>query len=454
MSLLRQGKAQMLSIYLGESDVWRGETLYVAIVQYLRQQGCAGATVTRAVAGYGAGGRLHSEKEWRLFSDAPVIVQVIDQPERLHRLLPHLQEMLTGGLITLQDVEVLKYTHAQLHGLPTHLSVRQVMEPVVTTVRPITPLAEVVDLLLNAPFQVLPVVDGANLLQGIISIGDLITAGILPMRRGLIHTALTLDEQSIQTIEAPLEQARRQILTAQEVMNRQVCTIGPEMSVREAAQMMIETGLRSLPVVSPTGNVLGMLTRTDLLQMVVTSPLMQSQMQSQTTTKTQPLDRRSSHLERPPQERPIGDYVSTEIATVEQSAPLADVIEALTASSFKRVIVTDDEEHVVGIISDVDILSHVQAVQRPGLMRWLTGWARGVPGRLPTAALRPPHGNGSIASDLMHRDVVTVTEDTSVQQTVETMLRSHRKALPVVDAEQRLVGIIGRSEVLGILLEG
>src|SRR5438876_7116132 len=101
MSLLRQGKAQVLTIYLGESDQWQGTPLYVAIIQFLRSQGCAGATATRGVAGYGAGARLHAGSGLRWSSDAAIIIQVIDQPNRLRRLLPQLEEMLTGGLITL-----------------------------------------------------------------------------------------------------------------------------------------------------------------------------------------------------------------------------------------------------------------------------------------------------------------------------------------------------------------
>src|SRR5215469_13200078 len=99
MSLLRQGKAQALTIYVGESDQWHGTSLYVAIMQYLREQGCAGATVTRAIAGYGAGATLHPDHKWHWSSEAPVIIQVIDQPTRLRRLLPNLQEMISGGLM-------------------------------------------------------------------------------------------------------------------------------------------------------------------------------------------------------------------------------------------------------------------------------------------------------------------------------------------------------------------
>jgi PII-like signaling protein len=174
VSLLRQGKAQVLTIYLGESDQRQGMPLYAAIVQFLREQGCAGATVNRALAGYGAGSRLHEGGGWHLSSDAPVVIQVIDQPERLQRLLPRIETMLHGGLMTLHDVEVLKYSHARTHGFPAKLPVRQVMETAITTVEPGTPAASVVNLLMDAQFRVLPVIDAQERLRGVVGRSDLL----------------------------------------------------------------------------------------------------------------------------------------------------------------------------------------------------------------------------------------------------------------------------------------
>ncbi len=116
--------------------------------------------------------------------------------------------------MTLHEIDVLKYTHARRRGLPTKLPVRQVMESSITTVNPETPVPLVVDLLLAAPFRALPVVDDQFRLQGIISIGDLINAGLLPMRRGLVRTALELDSLTAEAVEAPLEQARQSTHTA------------------------------------------------------------------------------------------------------------------------------------------------------------------------------------------------------------------------------------------------
>src|SRR2546421_1534070 len=334
MSLLRQGKAQVVTIYLGESDQWQGTPLYVAIVQFLREQGCAGATVTRAVAGYGAGARLHESGGLQWSSDAPVVIQVVDQPDRLRRLLPHLQEMLSGGLMTLHEIKVLKYTHARRHGLPTKLPVRQVMETSITTVNLDTLVPVVVDLLLAAPFRALPVVDAQFRLHGMISSGDLIRAGLLPMRRGLVRTALELDSLTAEAIETPLEQARQSTHTAQDMMNRQVRTVEPELPIREAARLMLETGLRRLPVVEADGRLVGMLTRADLLQAILTSPLMSPQASS----ATQPLQRTAFLAGVPAQQRPISDYLNPEVSTVAEQTPMPEVIDALILSPLKRVV--------------------------------------------------------------------------------------------------------------------
>lgn len=450
MSLLRQGKAQELTIYLGESDQWQGKPLYVAIIQFLRTQGCAGATATRGVAGYGAGARLHAGGGLHWSSDASIVIQVIDQPARLRRLLPQLEEMLNGGLITLQEVEVLKYTHARHRGLSNKVPVQQVMEPQITTVYLDTPVATIMDLLLDAPFRALPVIDSQRRLQGIISTGDLIKSGMLPMRRGLVRTALELDTLTAESVEASLAQASESVHTAQDIMNRQVRTVRPEQSIREAAEIMIETGLRRLPVVKADGTLAGMLTRADLLQGIVTSPLMSSQASS----ATQPLSTTGSLTQLSIQQQPIVDYVNRNIATVGEQASLDEVIDALILSPVKRVVVVDAEQRVKGIISDVDVLSQMQAEMRPSLLTMLTGWASGKPKRPLTGSLTNGGHKAPVASAIMNREVITVSETTSVQATIERMIDTRRKILPVVDAQQRLIGVVGRSDLLRVLLEG
>ncbi len=232
-------------------------------------------------------------------------------------------------------------------------------------------------------------------------------------------------------------------------MNRQVRTVGPDLSIREAARLMLETGLRRLPVVEADGRLVGMLTRADQLQAILTSPLMSQEASS----ATQPLRRTAPLADVPAQQRPISDYASPEVSTVGEQTPLPEVIDALILSPLKRVVVIDPDRRVKGIISDVDVLSQMQEEVRPGLLGTLTGWARSTPGRLPTATLHTPHGKARMAADLMNRDVVTVTETTPVQTTVERMVTTHQKVLPVVNAQGHLVGMVGRSDLLRVLLE-
>ena len=449
MSLLRQGKAQMLTLYLGESDQWQGQQLYVALLQVLRNAGCAGATVTRAVAGYGAGARLHEQKAWQWSSDAPVIVQVIDQPLRLQRLMPQIQEMMQGGMITLQEIEVLKYSHARRQGLSTKIPVHQVMETTITTVDLEMPASTIVELLLQAPFRVVPVIDTHHRLHGIVSTGDLINAGLLPMRRGLVRQARELDMQTADTIASEMHTTSQHALRAQEIMNRSVRTIHPDQPLREAAQIMIDSRVRNLPVVDNTGRLLGMVTRADLLQAIRTSPLMSQEASSATQPllHTHPLPGVSA------QQQPVTVYLNTEVVAVEEETPFAETIDTLITSPLKRVVVIDAARQVKGIISDVDVLARIQEEGRSHLLAVLADWARGKPARAQLGALHTVTGKARVAADIMNPHVVTVTATTTIQEAVEVMMTTHRKILPVVDQQGCLMGTVGRSDILRVLLE-
>jgi hypothetical protein len=448
MSLLRQGKAQLLTIYLGESDRWREMPLYVAIIQLLREEGCAGATVMRAIAGYGAGSRLHEQHMWRLSSDAPVIITVIDQSARLARVIPRIQGMMLGGLMTLQDVDVLKYTHARRQGVLTALPVRQLMETAVVTVQLDTPAATIVEMLLQAPFRVLPVVDKQQHLRGIVSIGDLIKADLLPMRRGLLRAARELDALTAQSVEALLQASRQNMRTAQDIMNPQVRTVEPEQTLRDAAQLLVETQLRNLPVIDTNGVVQGMITRADLLQALRVSPLTNVEASS----STQPLVHPLSLAGIPAHQQPISTYTDPDVVTAEEQTPLVHVIDLLITSPVKRVIVVDKERRVQGMISDVDILSHIEEDVRPRLLSALKAWARGKPQRLPTGVLTKS-GKARVAADVMNSDVATILSTLPVQDAVERIMTTHHKILPVVDQADHLLGMIGRFDLLRLLIE-
>ena len=104
-----EGESTLLRIFIGESDRWHGRPLYAAIVELVRKEGIAGATVLRGIAGFGANARLHTEKVLRLSLDLPLIVECVDTEEKIQSILPELDEMIGGGLITLERAKVIVY---------------------------------------------------------------------------------------------------------------------------------------------------------------------------------------------------------------------------------------------------------------------------------------------------------------------------------------------------------
>jgi len=104
-----EGEAQLLRIYIGESDRWHGQPLYEALVLKARELHLAGATVLRGPMGFGKRSRLHTVKVLRLSEDLPIIIEIVDSPEKINLLLPYLDEMVTEGLITLEKVHVIQY---------------------------------------------------------------------------------------------------------------------------------------------------------------------------------------------------------------------------------------------------------------------------------------------------------------------------------------------------------
>lgn len=103
-------EARRLTVYTGESDKWRGQPLYEAIVLKARELHLAGATVLRGPMGFGADSRIHTAKILRLSEDLPIVVEIVDTPAKVASLIPHLQEMVKGGLVTIEDVGVLIYS--------------------------------------------------------------------------------------------------------------------------------------------------------------------------------------------------------------------------------------------------------------------------------------------------------------------------------------------------------
>ncbi|MBN1806463.1 MAG: DUF190 domain-containing protein [Sedimentisphaerales bacterium] len=102
-------EAELLRIFIGEADKYEGKPLYEVIIKLARQKGMAGATVIRGLMGFGAHSRMHTAKILRLSEDLPIIIEIVDEPEKIEALLPDIDQMIREGLVTLEKIRVIAY---------------------------------------------------------------------------------------------------------------------------------------------------------------------------------------------------------------------------------------------------------------------------------------------------------------------------------------------------------
>ena len=109
-----KGERTLMRIFIGESDKYHGKPLYQALLEKLRAKGLAGATVLRGVAGFGASSVMHTDKVLRLSLDLPLIIEVVETEEAIQAILPELDAMIGGGLVTLERARVILYRPANV----------------------------------------------------------------------------------------------------------------------------------------------------------------------------------------------------------------------------------------------------------------------------------------------------------------------------------------------------
>ncbi len=108
------GTALRLTIMVGEGDQWHHKPLFTEIVHRAHKAGLAGATVLRGIEGYGASNLIHTNRLLSLSEDLPVVIVIIDTHDRIHAFLPQLDELVTEGLVVLDDCEVIRYVGRDL----------------------------------------------------------------------------------------------------------------------------------------------------------------------------------------------------------------------------------------------------------------------------------------------------------------------------------------------------
>ena len=426
------GQGKRVTIFIGETDQWHHRPGFMAILEFLRREGCAGATVERGIAGFGANSRIKTASLLELSMDLPVVITWVDRPDRIEQLLPKLAEMAPAGLITVEDVHIYQYSSTLHEGLP-NVKVEDIMTSQVSTVHPDASLAEVVEKLLDKPYSALPVVDGTDRLIGIISDTDLLERGDMEVS---INLKRATDPGLARSLIQRLRENGRRVA---DVMTANPLTMGPKSSLSEAARVMGKENLKRLPVVDTEKRLLGILSRFDILKTLAAAHLPQL-----LSRKEAGHPRRGG--------RTVRDVMDTSVAMVTPDALLNQVLALLSQDPNQRVVVIDANFHVVGIISDTDLVSRMSPETHPGLLEQLVS-------RLPLghrsveARSHLQKARGKTAADLMTQPAITLRVDESIGTALAIAAEKHIKRFPVVDETGKLVGLVGRGELLSALVE-
>ena len=405
----------IIEVYTSEEARWRGRPLAEAILDHvLKAQVAARCLVFKAVAGVYENGELASARLEVLSYNLPVKVEIVLPAAECERLLGELEPMVSDGLIAVREAQVRVHRVSQ-RLIARQLRVRDVMAAPVTRVTESTPVSDIIRLLLTAEFNAVPVVDGEERPVGIITQGDLIERAQMPIRLGLLAE---LEEAQLEGYLAGIAH-----LTAAQVMTAPVVTVEADKRVEQIIEKMLKRRLKRFPVVDEAGKLVGMLARLDIFGTI-----------AQRATQTQALRACKVDVR---EVAVVGDIMSRERATVLPEASGAEVLELMRTQGVQRVVVVDAAGRLLGLITDADLLTAITD-RRGGFWEYLS--------RRPDM-LRA--AQAKTAAEIMKTELLTVTEETPVEEAVRLMAEHGLKRLPVVDAEGQFAGMISRQAVLG-----
>lgn len=403
-------KMRRLRVYLGEGARHNGRPLYEALVEEARKRGMAGATVFRGSMGFGASSLVHASRILRLSEDLPVVVEVLDRPSRIDAFAESIEPLISKGAMSVEDVEAVFYCP---------LRILDVMRLDPACVSPETPLAEVLETLIAKGCKSVPVVSEKK------AVG-LITGGNLLLRTGMslrlsLQRSLSSEDQAAQ-----IRELAREGRTAADIMSSPVLTVNVKAKLPEAIQLMAANNLKRLPVVDDLGELVGIVSRIDIMRALASVTSLCEDLPDLPP---------GMHLK-------ARDIMFKDVTVVSPETPLAETAARVISSPFRRAVVVDGQNLVLGIVLDGDLFKLFLNKSAPGTAQEF------ISGRSPETATVELIGS---ASDVMRKVVFTVGKETPLGELLREMVRTKAKRLVVVDADGRLAGMVDRDRLIKAL---
>lgn len=291
-------------------------------------------------------------------------------------------------------------------------------------------LGEVVQLLLRRNVKAVPVVDGQRHVVGIITGGDLLERGDMDLRLSVKR------ELAPEALRDRLRALARSPRAARDVMTGHVQTVQESSDLATVVRLMAERKIKRLPVVNTSKELVGIVSRADVLRAVAALP-------------TPTIEAATPVL--PAMGRLVADAVVAQVPIVAPDTPAEDVLRSILENPLRRVVVVDSEGRAIGLVSDRDLLVRSTPDSRPWLLRVLSGGRRASKESKSPARQASDRWGPLTAADLMTPSLVTVRPEDSLTHAIRLMMQHQVKRLVVVDDQGRFRGLVDRREILRLL---
>jgi CBS-domain-containing membrane protein len=421
--------SKKVTIILGQATGEHGKQTYLRVLERLKSEGAERVAVFKAIASVDGREGVHTLRLAEVVPDLPVMIVWIDAAERVERTLPRILDLVVEGTVAVEDVQVLVERTSVLPDLSGSLTVRDVMTRDVTAVHTSTRLSDLVNDLIGKPFRAVPVIDDDRCVVGIVTNGDLLRRGGLPLPLSLLQS---IDGAGMYDEARNLE---TRVRTAGDMMTSPVVTVHFDLGIRQAAQLMQAHKLKRLPVVNAAGTLVGIVSRIDLLRTVAMSvPDTGEAYQAGAVDGS----------------APIGSIMSTEAPVVDADASISEVLSVVTSTRLHRAVVVDASRRVLGLVRSAELLARLLPHQRRHLLPVLARMVPFVHGSRENTDL-PDGAEGIRARDIMITDILIAHVQDPVRDVLAGMVRRQAKIVPVVNAGGQLAGVVDRADLLRVL---
>lgn len=403
-----------IKVYTSERARYEGRPLAQAVVAHVRSLHLAARCVVyRGIEGLYESGETATNRLAEVANDLPLVVEILLPAAEADALVSRLETMVTDGMVSVFRAQVSSF-RSPSSVIPPHLLVRDVMTARPVDAHPGFSVRVAVELLLDEGLKCLPVVDDRTKLVGILTQRDLVERAGMPVRLGLLRARPSGE------LDAWLARSERR--TVAEAMTPKPASIREDRKLAEAVRLMLRRNLKRLPVLDAEDRLCGMLSRIDVLKALAAA----------TPGSGSPVggSRADGAAEAP---RLVRDLEVRDGLALEAETPLRTAMDRMATAKAQRAAVVDADGRLVGLVTDTLLLAAVR---------------EGSGGFGPFRSLAARRAERKRVADLMLRDLVTVEEDTSVEEAIRLMTERGLKRIPVVDEGRRFRGMIRRDSVL------